>query len=70
MKKAIQIDAIDSSSGVLLPYYDHDTRIVYLAGKVCFKILTVLNEVCLYIGLMKTVTVGNFPFDGVHVYHC
>ncbi|XP_020616213.1 coronin-1B-like [Orbicella faveolata] len=33
LKKAIKIDAVDSSSGVLLPYYDHDTRIVYLAGK-------------------------------------
>jgi hypothetical protein len=36
LKKAIKMDAIDSSSGILLPYYDHDTRIVYLAGKVRF----------------------------------
>nr|CAD7205550.1 unnamed protein product [Timema douglasi] len=27
------IETIDSSSGVLFPYYDHDTRIVFLAGK-------------------------------------
>lgn len=33
LKKAIKIDSVDSSSGVLLPYYDHDTRIVFLAGK-------------------------------------
>lgn len=33
LKKAIKIDTVDSSSGVLLPFYDHDTRIVYLAGK-------------------------------------
>ncbi|XP_065333735.1 coronin-2B-like isoform X3 [Cloeon dipterum] len=26
-------EIIDSSSGVLFPYYDHDTQIVYLAGK-------------------------------------
>jgi len=39
LKKAVKMDGIDSSSGVLIPYYDHDTRIVYLAGKVCFKII-------------------------------
>ena len=38
LKKAIKIDTVDSSSGVLLPFYDHDTRIVYLAGKVGFKV--------------------------------
>ncbi|XP_023721225.1 coronin-2B isoform X2 [Cryptotermes secundus] len=27
------IETIDCSSGVLFPYYDHDTRIVFLAGK-------------------------------------
>jgi Domain of unknown function (DUF1900). len=27
-------ETIDCSSGVLFPYYDHDTRIVFLAGKV------------------------------------
>jgi len=57
LKKAIKIDAVDSSSGVLLPYYDHDTRIVYLAGKV-YYFLTVLSEVCLYKGLMEKVIVA------------
>ena len=28
------METIDSSSGVLLPYYDYDTRIMFLAGKV------------------------------------
>lgn len=28
---------IDSSSGILFPYYDYDTRMVYLAGKVSFN---------------------------------
>ena len=28
------MDVMDSSSGILSPYYDHDTRIVFLAGKV------------------------------------
>ena len=39
LKKAIKIDSVDSSSGVLLPYYDHDTRIVFLAGKVVVKVI-------------------------------
>ena len=38
LKKAVKMDSVDSSSGVLLPFYDHDTRIVFLAGKVCLKI--------------------------------
>lgn len=33
LKKDIKMESVDSSSGVLLPYYDHDTRIVFLAGK-------------------------------------
>lgn len=27
---------VDSSSGILFPYYDYDTKMVYLAGKVIF----------------------------------
>lgn len=27
------MESIDSSSGVLFPYYDHDTKMVYVAGK-------------------------------------
>ncbi|XP_076069874.1 coronin-1A-like isoform X3 [Oratosquilla oratoria] len=29
----LKIETIDSSSGVLTPFYDHDTRMVYVAGK-------------------------------------
>lgn len=29
----LKIENIDSSSGVLFPYYDHDTKMVYVAGK-------------------------------------
>ncbi|KAI2809222.1 hypothetical protein BLOT_000369 [Blomia tropicalis] len=29
----LTIENIDSSSGVLFPFYDHDTRMVYVAGK-------------------------------------
>ena len=27
------MDVIDCSSGILIPYYDYDTKIVYVAGK-------------------------------------
>ncbi|KAG8233885.1 hypothetical protein J437_LFUL005212 [Ladona fulva] len=29
----LALETIDSSSGVLFPYYDHDTKIIFLAGK-------------------------------------
>jgi coronin-2 len=33
LKEPLVIENIDSSSGVLFPFYDHDTRMVYIAGK-------------------------------------
>jgi len=33
LSKPLAMELVDSSSGVLFPYYDHDTRIVYVAGK-------------------------------------
>ena len=33
LSKPIQIEIVDCSSGVLIPFYDHDTKIVYVAGK-------------------------------------
>jgi hypothetical protein len=35
------METIDCSSGVLFPYYDHDTRMVFLAGKVSYVALHV-----------------------------
>jgi len=29
----LRLESVDSSSGVLIPFYDHDTRMVYVAGK-------------------------------------
>ncbi|XP_063601798.1 coronin-1A-like isoform X1 [Penaeus indicus] len=29
----LRLDVIDSSSGILTPFYDHDTKIVFVAGK-------------------------------------
>jgi hypothetical protein len=28
------VETVDFSAGALIPFYDHDTRTVYLAGKV------------------------------------
>ncbi|XP_058055679.1 coronin-2B-like isoform X2 [Anopheles bellator] len=33
LKKPLTQEVIDSSSGIVTPYYDYDTRMVYLAGK-------------------------------------
>ncbi|XP_059478903.1 coronin-1A-like isoform X2 [Neocloeon triangulifer] len=33
LREPLKKETIDSSSGVLFPYYDYDTQIIYLAGK-------------------------------------
>jgi len=33
LSKPLKMDAVDCSSGVLFPFYDHDTRVVFVAGK-------------------------------------
>ncbi|KAI1280679.1 Coronin-2B [Halotydeus destructor] len=33
LSKPLRLENIDSSSGVLFPFYDHDTKMVYVAGK-------------------------------------
>jgi len=33
LSSPLQMDAVDSSSGVLFPFYDHDTHMIYIAGK-------------------------------------
>ncbi|XP_055629932.1 coronin-1A-like isoform X2 [Toxorhynchites rutilus septentrionalis] len=33
LKKPLAQEVIDSSSGVVTPYFDHDTKMIYLAGK-------------------------------------
>jgi WD40 repeat protein len=36
MSKPMKLEMVDTSSGTLFPFYDNDTQIVYLAGKVRF----------------------------------
>ncbi|KAG1685086.1 Coronin-2B [Nymphon striatum] len=33
LRESLHMETIDSSSGILIPYYDHDTRMVYIVGK-------------------------------------
>ena len=33
LSQPLRMDSIDSSSGVLFPFYDHDTHMIYVAGK-------------------------------------
>lgn len=33
LSKPLKIENIDSSSGILIPFYDYDTKVVFLAGK-------------------------------------
>ena len=34
LNKALRVESIDSSSGVMALYYDYDCNVVYVAGKV------------------------------------
>ena len=34
LSKPLRRDTIDNSSGVLVPFYDHDTKLLFVAGKV------------------------------------
>ena len=33
LSSPLRMDSIDSSSGVIFPFYDHDTKMIYMAGK-------------------------------------
>ena len=35
-EEPIALLELDTSNGVLLPFYDPDTNLVYLCGKVCY----------------------------------
>lgn len=48
MDEPICVQEMDSSNGVLLPFYDPDTNIVYLCGKVSSFLFT-----SAFIGLVR-----------------
>ena len=37
LSKELKRTSTDTSNGILMPYYDHDTRVVFLAGKVSVR---------------------------------
>lgn len=41
MDEPICVQEMDTSNGVLLPFYDPDTNVVYLCGKVRFLIIQI-----------------------------
>lgn len=42
--ESLTIKSVDSSSGMLMPFYDADTNCVFLAGKVCVRAERVSGE--------------------------
>lgn len=45
MEEAMSVTEVDTSNGVLLPFYDPDTNVVYLCGKVTFvELITIYNK--------------------------
>jgi hypothetical protein len=46
LSKPLKMEDVDSSSGLLIPFYDHDTSMIYLAGKVCAMRMFMLWYCC------------------------
>jgi len=41
---------IDTSNGVIFPFYDQDSNMVYLCGKVCLYVIVCLwQALCVYL---------------------
>lgn len=78
LSQPLTIENIDSSSGILFPFYDHDTRMVYLAGKgdgnIRYYETTDESPYCHYLsqflsGLPQR-GLGVMPKRGCDVYRC
>ncbi|RWS09809.1 coronin-2B-like protein [Dinothrombium tinctorium] len=78
LSSPLRIENIDSSSGVLFPFYDHDTKMVYVAGKGdgSIRYYEVINEPpwCYYISQYITGFpqrgLGVMPKRGLDVHRC
>lgn len=78
LSKPLRIENIDSSSGVLFPYYDHDTKMAYLAGKGdgSIRYYEIVDEPpwCHYLNQFLSGFpqrgLGCMPKRGIDVYHC
>lgn len=54
MSAPMRTEGIDNASSILIPYYDQDTKIMYLAGKVSPKLHSVnLLVICFKIKKTK-----------------
>jgi coronin-2 len=67
LQNPLRLENIDSSSGVLFPFYDHDTKMVYVAGKgdgsIRYYEITSEAPFCYYINQFMT----GFPQRGLGV---
>ncbi|EDV21703.1 uncharacterized protein TRIADDRAFT_36434 [Trichoplax adhaerens] len=78
LEKPLELQNIDVSNGVLFPYYDYDTSIMYLAGKGDGNIryFEIIDEppYCYYLNEFKTPDpqrgLGRMPKRGVDVKSC
>jgi len=78
LSKSLKFEMIDTSSGVLFPVYDEDTKMVYIAGKgdgnIRYFELTEERPFCHYLSEFKTSTpqrgLGWFPKFGLRVGEC
>ena len=78
LSEPLTVENIDSSSGVLFPYYDNDTRMVYVAGKgdgnIRYYEMTDEPPYCHYLSQFLTGFpqrgLGVMPKRGLDVYKC
>ena len=78
LRMPLRLENIDSSSGVLFPFYDHDTGMVYVAGKgdgsIRYYELSDEHPYCFYINQFMTEHpqrgLGVMPKRGVDVSIC
>lgn len=78
LTKPLVMENIDSSSGVLFPFYDHDTKMVYVAGKgdgsIRYYEITNESPWCYYINQFITGLpqrgLGIMPKRGLDIHKC
>jgi len=45
LSKPLHMEDIDSSSGLLIPFFDADTNVIYVAGKVLHRASNIVTAV-------------------------
>lgn len=49
LEEPMALQELDSSNGTLLPFYDPDTNVIYVCGKVGFLRLSYLICICMMV---------------------